>query len=402
MPQLKNKDILGCILRSTIYVIGRRTSEAYANVFISNTIKELTEKYNFFRFIEIKGTQYAEVFEVVTVNSDIDYVDSKEIGKATNDFVVKLTESMGKNAGYYFIREIKEKIPFDYEIAIKQLGVDFDFLQLQFVTETKEKFKFQIENYDALKYSIKTLFDLLEREFGKNTAFTTLSDLVSRLKIQYEALDNVKINDIRAIQGVDPVTVNRDVNLIDTNKVGAAIQKCFQELSKYFNDKRGIFLIEELKNNLNSDYMFKLEEMGVSLDVLQLSQVLTIKYVLKALVDILNESSSQSYAILLVNNVLGKFEDSYPYLKNIKIEGSRFSEGFDAIVVPKEIESVRPSELGRGIRKFLEDIISSLGEDAGTTFVNKFKKRLGKAYLLKIEGMGVNLHLIELKKNLMW
>ncbi len=402
MPQIENKDILGCILRSTIHVIGRRTSEAYANVFISNTIKELSEKYSFLRLIEIKGTQYTEEIEIVTVNSNVNYVETKEIGKATHDFVVKITKSMGKNAGYYFIREIKETLPFDYEIAIKQLGVDLDLLQLQFVTETKEKFKFQIENYDALKYTFKALFDIFEKELGKNTAYTTLSDLIKRLRIQYEALDYVKINDIRTIQGVDPVTVNKDVNSLDVNKVGAAIQKCFQELSKYFNDKRSISLVEELKNNLNSDYMFKLEEMGVSLDVLQLSQVLTVKYVLKALVDILNESTTQSYAILLVNNVLGKFEDSYPYLKNIEIDGARFSEGFDAIIVPKEIESIRPSELGRAIRKIMEDIISSLGEEAGTKFINKFKNRLSRAYLLKIEEMGVNLHLIELKQNLLF
>ena len=76
MPQIENKDILGCILRSTIHVIGRRTSEAYANVFISNTIKELSEKYSFLRLIEIKGTQYTEEIEIVTVNSNVNYVES--------------------------------------------------------------------------------------------------------------------------------------------------------------------------------------------------------------------------------------------------------------------------------------------------------------------------------------
>ena len=60
MPQLENIDILGCILRSTINVIGRRTSESYATVFISKALRELSEKYGFFKFIEIKGDQYSE------------------------------------------------------------------------------------------------------------------------------------------------------------------------------------------------------------------------------------------------------------------------------------------------------------------------------------------------------
>lgn len=402
MPQIENKDILGCILRSTIDVIGRRTSISYANVFISKALKELTEKYGFLRYIEIKGNQYSETIERLNIDSDVNNVENKEIGKATTDLMIIITKSMGKSAGYYFIREIKETLPIDYEVAIKQLGVDLDLIQLQFVTETKEKFKFQIENYDIIVYSFKALFHILEREFDKDIAIHNLNDVVERLRTQYPIFEKIKINDIRSIQGVDPVTINKEVNSIDAIKAGEALQKCFQDLNKFFNEKSRISLVNELKEYLNADYLFKLEEMGVNLDVLQLSQVLVFKNVLKALVDIINETTTQSYAILLVNNVLRKFEDRYEYLEKIKIDGTRFSESFDAIIVPKEVDSLRASELGRGIRRIMEDIIGSLGEEAGSQFVNKFKKRLGKAYLLRIEEIGVNLHLIELKQNLRW
>ncbi len=402
MPQLENKDILGRILRSTINVIGRRTSESYANLFITKALKELSEKYGFFKFIEIKGIQYSETIEIVNIDSDVNNVETKEIGKATNDLMVIITKNMGKSAGYYFIREIKETLPFDYELAIKQIGVDLDLIQLQFVTEIKEKFKFQIENYDILSYSFKALFHILDREFDKDIAILTLTDLVRRLKTQYQVLNKVEIYDIRSVQGVDPVTVKKEVNSEDAHKVGEAIQKCFQELNKYFNEKSDISLINELKEYLNADYLFKLEEMGISLDILQLSQVLVFKNILKALVDIINETTSQNYAILLVNNVLRKFEDRYEYLEHIKIDGSRYSDSVDAIIIPEELNSIRPSELGRGIRRIMEDIINSLGEDAGSQFVKKFKKRVGKAHLLRIEEIGVNLHLIELKQNLRW
>ena len=402
MPQIDNKDILGCILRSTINVIGRRTSESYANVFISKTLRILSEKYNFLEYIEIKGDQYSETIEHVVIDSDVNEVEIKEIGKATNDLMIAITKSMGKSAGYYFIREIKETLPFDYELAIKQIGVDLDFIQLQFVTETKEKFKFKIENYDILSYSFKALFNILEKEFDKDIAILTLTDLIVRLKSQYDVLNKIEINDIRSMQGVDLVSVNKEVNSIDSSKVGEAIQKCFQDINKYFNEKSKVSLVNELKEFLNADYLFKLEEMGVSLDILQLSQVLVFKNVLKALVDIINETTSQSYAVLLVNNVLRKFEDRYEYLEQVKIDGNQFSGGVDGIIVPNEINSIRSSELGRGIRKIMEDIIGSLGEEAGSEFVNKFKKRVGKAHLMRIEEIGVNLHLMELKQNLRW
>jgi len=402
MPQIDNKDILGCILKSTLNVIGRRTSESYANVFISKTLRELTEKYSFLQFIEIKGNQYNETVEAVNIDSDVNNVEIKEIGKATNDLMIAITKTMGKNAGYYFIREIKETLPFDYELAIKEIGVDLDLIQLQFVTETKEKFKFKIENFDVLSYSFKALFHILEKEFDKDVAILTLTDLIMKLKGQYGILNKIEINDIRSIQGVDLVSVDKEINSEEPAKVGEAIQKCFQDLNKYFNEKSNVSLVNELKEYLNADYLFKLEEIGVSLDILQLSQVLVFKNVLKALVDIINETTTQSYAVLLVNNVLRKFEDRYEFLEQVKIDGSRFSDGIDAIIVPNELNSIRSSELGRGIRKIMEDIIGSLGEEAGSEFVKKFKKRVGKAHLMRIEEIGVNLHLMELKQNLRW
>jgi hypothetical protein len=63
---------------------------------------------------------------------------------------------------------------------------------------------------------------------------------------------------------------------------------------------------------------------------------------------------------------------------------------------------VRESELGRGLQKIMESLIKSLGDEAGHNFVEKFKKRLGKAYILRIEEIGVNLHMMELRQNLFW
>jgi len=252
-----------------------------------------------------------------------------------------------------------------------------------------------------LLYSIKGLFNILEKEFDKNTSLTIISDLIIELRTQYEVLDKIKIHDTRSVQGIDPITVDKDVNLIDAQIVGDAIQNLLQELNKYCNQKSNISLVNEIRSHLNSDYLFKLEEMGVNLNVLQLSEVLVFKHVLKALVDLINDVTSQSYAILLVNTVIEKFKDRYPFLEHVKIDGTRFSEGYDAILVPENIDSVRGSEIGRGIQKIMEKIIRSLGDKAGAEFTNNFKKRLGKAFLLRIEEMGVNLHLIQRKQDFM-
>ena len=158
-------------------------------------------------------------------------------------------------------------------------------------------------------------------------------------------------------------------------------------------------MLFSLKNSLNADYLFKLEEIGVNFDIIQLKQTVVIKNVLKALVDVLSNSSTESYAIVIVNEIIRKFEDKFEFLKTIKIDGLNYSDDLNGIIVPSEIETVRQSDLGRSIQKIIEGIVKLLGENAGIYFIDKLKDQLGKAYVLRIEDMGVNLHLIELRRN---
>lgn len=402
MPQLENKEIFKSLLKSTINVISRRTSDAYANVVISNSVKKLSKKYNFLHFVEIKETEYHELYDVINIEQGINNVDIGQIGLALKDFIQEIIKVMGKSAGYYFIREIKESLSFEYEKIIKEIGVDLDYLQFQFITEKKEAFKFEIKNDDILKYLFMTLYEFLDREIGRDSAYKNLDEVVTRFQTEYECLNYVKINDVRVLVGVDSVNVNMDVNKTESSMVGAAIQKCIQELNNNFVEKGFISFMEKFREILNADYIFKIESLGVNLNVIQYGHVLVIKHVFKALIDILSSYSSENYTVLLIKNTLKKFENNFMYFDLVKIDDMHITDGLNAIHVSSEIESMRASEIGKGLQKIIEEITMSLGEEAGKNFLDDFKKRLGKAYILKIEDMGVNLHMIELRQNLLW
>ena len=212
----------------------------------------------------------------------------------------------------------------------------------------------------------------------------------------------VTINDVRSAQAVELLVINNDINKIEPSVVGMSIQKLITEVNNILNQDGTFPFIERLKENLDSNYSIKLRDIGVDVSVIKLSQDLVLKHVLRSLVDILTDSSSLSYSIMLLSNVIHRFDRQYPFVTNIKIDPSKIGQGIDGIELNYDINSIRGSELGRSIQKIIEEIAIALGDDAGRYFVEKFKKRLGKAYVLRIEEIGVNLHMIELKKNFMW
>jgi len=402
MPQLDNKEIIDGLLKSTINVISRRTSDAYAVFVISNSVKKLTKKYNFLNLVKIKKTEYHELFQIIEINPDINNIHVLLIGKAMNELMQNIIKTMGKGAGYYFIREIKKSLSLGYEKIIKEINIDLDLLQFQFINDTKQAFKFEIQNDEILKYLFMTLFEFLDRELGRDSAYKNLDEVVTRFQTEYECLKYVKINDVTAIVGIDSVVVNKEVNKIEPSIVGAAIQKCIQELNNNFIEKDFIFFMEKFRDILNGDYVFKMESIGVNLNVIQYGHVQVIKHVFKAIIDVLSSYSYDTYSIFLINDILNRYKNIFLYFNKIKIDNENITDGLNAIHVSQEIESCRTSEIGRGLQIMIELITMTLGEVAGKNFLDDFKKRLGKAYILKIEDMGVNLYMIELKQNLQW
>ncbi len=402
MPPLENRELTIGLLKTVVDVIGRRTSEVYAVVVIDRIIGELRKKYDFLKYIQIKVAQYWESVEIVNVEPDINKVDQEKLNIFIIEFFKKLTTSMDKSTGYYFIREIKENLPLNFESIMKKSGIDLDLLQLEYITEVKVLNKLKIENSEMLKIVLKILFDIMDIESDRKNAIQTLNYIVTRLKMEYDFLEHVEINDVMYMQGTDVIVVSKNIDTIEPKKIGDLIQRVLQETNRSLKEKGGYQFIERFRNRLTDDYLIKLEEIGVNLDIIQLTHEALVKHVIKSLVDVLSEASAQSYAVLAVDNVLKKMDDRYGYLKYVKIDDTRYSEGINAISIPAGLNTIRSSEIGRAIQKIIESIAVSLGDEAGQYFIERFSQRLGKTYLMRMEEMGVNLHMIQLKQNLLW
>ena len=132
MPHFENSEVVRHVLQTLINISGRKTTKGQAVSTMNELIKKLQEKYDFLKHVEIKDIRFIETDEPVTVMSDIDGVKLNDIGKALYDIIKTMNSNLGKEAGYFFIKELRNNIREDYYSTIEEMGLDLGVMQLEF------------------------------------------------------------------------------------------------------------------------------------------------------------------------------------------------------------------------------------------------------------------------------
>ncbi len=136
---MENSEIIKEILTTMINISGRKTNKGHAVFVMDSSLKKLTNKYDFLKNIEIIDTRFLENADSISVVSDIDSVPPDEIGKAIHDIITTMDESLGKEAGYFFIKEISRNIKDDYHSTMRDMGIDLSLIQLEREIKEMEK-----------------------------------------------------------------------------------------------------------------------------------------------------------------------------------------------------------------------------------------------------------------------
>lgn len=132
MPNIDKSDVMRHVIHTLIDMSSRKTTKAHALLTISDLIEKLKTKYDFLKHVEIKDTRFLEMDEPVTVMSDIDNVKPDEIAKALYDIIKTTNIALGKDAGYFFIKELRNNLGEEYALTIEEMGLDLGLMQLEF------------------------------------------------------------------------------------------------------------------------------------------------------------------------------------------------------------------------------------------------------------------------------
>ena len=127
-----NSDVMKHTLFSLISVARSKTSKDYAYTMAKNILIELKENFRFLSYININNTKsLVETIDDISVISDFDNIDSKDIGDAIQSIVDLYKTRLGNKAGYFFLTEFKKILGVEYYTIIKKMGVDLRLIELQ-------------------------------------------------------------------------------------------------------------------------------------------------------------------------------------------------------------------------------------------------------------------------------
>lgn len=132
LPEINNSELVRHFLGTLIDISGRKTTKGHAVLTMDNLIKKLGNKYDFLKHIEINDTRFTELGEPITVMTEINTIELSKIGNALSDIIKSMNEELGKDAGHFFIKEVKDNLQEDYSENFESMGLDLGLIQLEY------------------------------------------------------------------------------------------------------------------------------------------------------------------------------------------------------------------------------------------------------------------------------
>ncbi len=131
MTELENSEVIKSLISAMIKISGRKTNKGHAISTMDSLIRQLETRFNFLKNVQIIDTRYSEDDDPVSVMSDINIVESSDMGKAIYDIIKIMNRNLGSGAGHFFIKELHNTLSEDHTLLIKDMGVDLGLLQLE-------------------------------------------------------------------------------------------------------------------------------------------------------------------------------------------------------------------------------------------------------------------------------
>jgi hypothetical protein len=133
MRNIKNSVLVKQVFNALYTVIGRRTLDSFAVQILKTTINKLEKKYEFLSLVTIEDDFLSEGGIQATFEQSFEDVEPSHLGEALDTLIRviygELTETIGDDAGLYFITELKQHLGESSVDDLRAYGVHFEHIQ---------------------------------------------------------------------------------------------------------------------------------------------------------------------------------------------------------------------------------------------------------------------------------
>lgn len=135
---IENSEVMRKVLTTLINISARKATAGNVVSTMSSLIKKLETRYDFLKYVEIEDTRFLESIDPITVMSDVNSIPPAEMGNAIHAIVSLMNESLGRDAGFYFIKEVARNIGEDYHTTIMD-NMGLNLMQMEWEVTRMEK-----------------------------------------------------------------------------------------------------------------------------------------------------------------------------------------------------------------------------------------------------------------------
>jgi len=131
MSTLKNSEVLESILRALFSAASRRTTQSFAATVIGAIVKTLEQNYDFLQQVHIENPEFANTEGIIKISSEIDTIDSTQVGKAIEAIIRIVYMDLVGKTGLFFMKELKDLAGDQIIAELRSYGVDLGILQTE-------------------------------------------------------------------------------------------------------------------------------------------------------------------------------------------------------------------------------------------------------------------------------
>jgi hypothetical protein len=386
------------LLTSVIAVVARRTSDTFAVTILGNAINHLQEKYPFLQNIEILDTQYIETEQFISINESLKNIDQENLSESLSELINMVTTSMGRYAGFFFIREIKDHIGFECDTSLKKINVDLDILQYGFTFDRIKRLAQSIDAHEITKKLIQISIDISKHVIPYREAIPMIARIIDNKIPEYNFLEYITINDIRFTQGTEEIFINKALNQVPISKLSEAMEIILKEINISLEETGYFSFVNELNRSLGSEYRVKMEELQYTINIQQFGLQIIIKNVLLSVIHTIQSLDITKQPGLLIQSKINSVSERYAFLKDITINESALSKDDECILFTSDFNDASGLEVGRSLKLIIQHLMKTMPREDSLIFIKQLRSSLDQGFITKLEVMGLNLYMLQLRQ----